>query len=584
MTHGALVEPGADGRRAPRAGSDRAGTALTDDDGVVLEVDPAYCALVAGRPRDLLGRRLHEVVRVDGGLFDLPAAVARLLAAGAGAPPLSAEGVVHRLDGTSFAARSSLSLSGAAAGRPVVVARLAPAGDGAEPARALPAGAGRDALTGLPGRPALLAALTALLGADGPGAPAPLAVVHCDVDRLAVVNDALGRGAGDELLAVVARALPERLRAGDLVARVAPDEFVAVLGAVADPATALRAARRLAAPLVVPLAGRDVTTTLRAGVALARPDAGGAGPEEAARAAEALLRDASSALGEAGRAGRGAVRLHCPAARERALRSLDAEEDLRRGLRRGELEVHYQPVVDLREQRRVGFEALARWRHPERGLLLPADFLPAAEESGLDAVVDAVVLTAALDFLQRRPGVHVAVNVSARRLDGTWAATVTEGLARRGVAPQRLVVELLETALLADDPVPVAELRALSARGVPVFIDDFGTGWAALSYLRRLPVDGVKLDRSFVADLPGDRDCARIADAVAALAAGLSLQALAEGVETAAQARLLAERGWRYAQGWHFGRAEPEEHWYPAQGVRATDAPARPGCPSREPA
>ncbi|WP_432509555.1 EAL domain-containing protein, partial [Kineococcus esterisolvens] len=345
-------------------------------------------------------------------------------------------------------------------------------------------------------------------------------------------------------------------RAGDVIAGV-----VDGLSGSAE-AAAVETAHRLAGAVRAPVRAGGQEVRCGAGVGVAVAGRGGG------RAPDALtvLQEAGTALAAAKASGPGAVRLFRPGMREQALGRLRAENDLRRALERGELEVHYQPVVRLADGERVAFEALVRWRHPRRGLLLPEEFLPVAGECGLDVTVDAFVLEVVLDLLQRRPAARVAVNTCARRFDGTFAREVVDGLRRRGVDPGRLVVELLEHSLLAGDTTTTRELAQLAAAGVRVAIDDFGTGYSALSYLHRLPVTSLKLDRSFVTGLPGDADADRIAAAVVGLARGFGLATVAEGVEDAAQAAHLRAQGWESAQGWFFGAAAPEEHWFPGAG------------------
>ncbi|WP_432536676.1 putative bifunctional diguanylate cyclase/phosphodiesterase [Kineococcus arenarius] len=531
-----------------------AGIAVTDRSGLVLDVNPAFCALVRTGREALVGRVLQDVVLTADGRFPLEQVVRRLDLGGAGAAVH--EALVRRLDGTSFWAQATVALA-RVDGRGVVVAQLV---DDDERHRALADKlhrADHDELTGLRNRTALLDELGRRLAVPGP----PLAVMVCDLDRFRVLNAALGHVLADEVLVAVARRLLAAVRGADVVARLGSDEFAVVVDGLNGPlpGAALEAARRLAGELSRPLraAGREVRCGAGVGVAVAGRDG--------ARSTDALglLRDADTALRTAKAAGPGSVRWFQPVMRERVLGRLRLEDELRLALERGQLEVHYQPVVRLADAERVGFEALVRWHHPERGLLAPEDFWPVAEESGLSVAVDALVLERVLDLLQRRPGVRVSVNTCARRFDGTFADEVLTQLHARGLDPGRLVVELLEHSLLAGDTTTTRELARLAGAGVRIAIDDFGTGYSGLSYLHRLPVVALKLDRSFVTGLPADTDAGRIAAAVAGLARGFGLVALAEGVETRAQAEHLRAQGWEFAQGFHFGRPAPEEHWYP---------------------
>ncbi|MEZ0166527.1 putative bifunctional diguanylate cyclase/phosphodiesterase [Kineococcus sp. LSe6-4] len=560
----------------------RTGLVVCDLRGLVLQAGDAIAAdLWASCEADLVGRTLGELLsspEAAGEPLPLDRCVEELRA---GAEDVRTGTLVRRPDGEVVRRTVLLTLATAPEGGPVVLVQQLdpgedPAGAGAGAGAGAVVGAGwrcggvvrpapgRDALTGLPDRAGALADLDERLRARG----GVLGVIACDLDRFRVVNDSLGHDAGDRVLTTVASRLALGVRGHDLLARLGDDEFLVVLTDLADQAEAVDIAHRLTrcvgGPFVVdtPAGPQEIRCTASTGLVVVDLSTPTASPT-ANPTAGAVLRDATTALAAAKAAGGGSCHVVTQALRERAAHRLTVENDLRRAVEEGELRVHYQPVVDLRDGRRTGFEALVRWAHPRRGLLLPEQFLDVARDCGLLAAVDGLVLEEALGFLARHPGVHVAVNTSARRLDGTFAATVARGLRCRGLSPDRLTVELLEDAIVPGDPVTESELCALATLGVGVLIDDFGTGYSALSYLRRLPVTGLKLDRSFVADLPQDAGSDRIAAAVAGLAGGFGLTSTCEGVETAAQARHLAAQGWQSAQGFHFGVPAPEERWFP---------------------
>ena len=538
------------------------GMAVTDLHGELLQVNHAFAELLRARPDDLVGRKVTEVLSSVEAAHDVDGTVEELLA---GTPSVTSDVLVRRVDGSALRGQTMSSLATTATGTAVVLLQL---WDADSRGRRRTAG-DQDPLTHLRSRPAVLAALGARLRARS----GLVGVLTCDLDRFRVVNESLGHAVGDVVLVGVARRLTAGVRGGDVVARLGDDEFAVVLGGLTDAAEAVDVARRLTRTLGEPLEveGAEGVQEIRCAVSTglvvvdlgAPPCPSLAPPLDAA----SLLRDANTALDSAKAAGGGCCRVFTDAMRARAIRRLTVENDLRRALERDELRVHYQPVVRLADGRRTGFEALVRWQHPDRGLLLPEEFLDVAEECGLVTAIDAVVLEQALDFLVRHPEGRVAVNTSARRLDGTFATAVARGLHRRGLPPSRLAVELLETSLVSGDATTEAELDDLAELGVQVLLDDFGTGYSALSYLRRLPVAGLKLDRSFVSDLPDDVTSDRIAAAVVGLAGSFGLSSTCEGVETAAQAEHLTAQGWGFAQGFHFGVPRPEEHWFPRAGA-----------------
>jgi diguanylate cyclase (GGDEF)-like protein/PAS domain S-box-containing protein len=409
-----------------------------------------------------------------------------------------------------------------------------------------------DPLTGLPNRTLCLDRIQRALDRRRPAGGGQLAVLVIDLDRFKVVNDGIGPAHGDAVLLEVARRLQEVLRSGDTAARPSGDEFVVVCDDVRNAGEAAVIADRILAALRVPVVveGRVVVPTASIGIALA-------GDRD--RDAMALLRDAGAALHRAKENGADSWALVDDEVRRRAVDRFDIEHQLRAGLARGELRLHLQPIVDVTDAHVVGREALVRWQHPERGLLGPAWFLPVAEESGLIEDLGRWVLAEAARIAEATPELgYVAVNVSPSQVRRPGLAEdVGSVLARTGLDPSHLVIELTESVMLGAATEGRRQLTELDRLGVRLVVDDFGTGFSALSHLRDLPVSGIKVDRSFTSGLGRDPQCDRIVEALTGLAQGLGVDIVAEGVETEEQRVVLAGIGCEHAQGFLFGRPEP---------------------------
>jgi diguanylate cyclase (GGDEF)-like protein/PAS domain S-box-containing protein len=412
-----------------------------------------------------------------------------------------------------------------------------------------------DPLTGLPNRTLGLDRITrALERARRTGGR--VAVLCLDLDRFGVVNDSVGPDLGDVVLIEVASRLQLALRGGDTAARLSGDEFAVVCDEVRDEGEAVLVAERVLETLREPvqLDGRLVVPTASVGIAVSREgEATGPGT------ANALLRDAGAALHRAKANGQGGWDLVDDELRRHAVDRLDIEDALRTALVRDQLRLHMQPIVDLTTGNVVGREALVRWQHPERGLLPPAWFLPIAEESGLIEDLGRWVLEEAARIAAATPGLgYVAVNVSPSQVRrANLLGDVEDSLKNSGLHPSQLVIELTESVMLGSAPAGRRQLHQLERLGVRLMVDDFGTGFSALSHLRDLPVSGIKVDRTFTAGLGRDRQCDRIVEALTGLARGLGVDIVAEGVETTEQRDVLAALGCAHAQGYLFGRPEP---------------------------
>ncbi|WP_198373228.1 putative bifunctional diguanylate cyclase/phosphodiesterase [Roseomonas rosulenta] len=420
------------------------------------------------------------------------------------------------------------------------------------PETVLAGGGGIDPLTGLSDRAMFEARLAAAL--DRPARRrGGTAVLLVDLDGIRAVNQVLGHAIGEDLLHAAARRLQAAVRDGDLVARMAGEEFAVLQGEVSDPAHAAALATRLVDLLgrAYLIAGETVVVTPRVGIALA--------PTDGAEAAQ-LLRRAAMARHEVPGEGHGGWRRFSPEMDARWQEARVMETALRRAVAEHEFELHYQPQVALPEGIVTGFEALIRWRHPERGLLAPSTFLPMAERLGLMRRIGAWVLREACAAATQWPGtLSVAVNLAPAQLeDGRLPETIAALLEECGLPPERLELEVTETVLLANGDGALSQLLALREAGVRIAMDDFGTGHSSLTQLRVFPFDRLKIDRSFVKDLPLGGDATAIVRAVTGLGRSLGIAVIAEGVETEAQLRELLAEGCEAAQGYLFGRPVPE--------------------------
>lgn len=405
-----------------------------------------------------------------------------------------------------------------------------------------------DLLTGLPNRTFFTEkmedAVTGLrLHGEG------FAIFMLDLDKFKNVNDRLGHTAGDQLLRETAQRLKLSLRETDVLARLGGDEFAIIQSA---PENHRESATRLAARIVRAISkpydinGNIVLVGTSIGIALA--------PDDADESTE-LLKMADLALYAAKSAGRNDFRFFQPAMLAETNNRRKLEDELRVAVQRSEFELHYQPVIDVKNRRRVGFEALVRWRNPERGLILPREFIPLAEETGLIASLGTWVLQQACADAAKWPShLKVAVNISAVQLaQPDLFQIVLCALVEASLPPERLELEITETALFKNDTDYFALIRKLKKLGITIVLDDFGTGHSSLSYLTKFPFDKIKIDRSFTMNLTRRADCAAIVSAVLALGRSLDTGTVAEGVETEQHFEILRAAGVTFVQGRLFG-------------------------------
>jgi diguanylate cyclase (GGDEF)-like protein len=429
-----------------------------------------------------------------------------------------------------------------------------------------------DPLTGLPNRAFFLDALDRALDDHG---DERTAVLFVDLDGFKLINDSLGHGIGDALLVQAADRIKDSLRLEDAAARLGGDEFAIICTAPSPGAAAERVAQRLILALSAPfwIGGRDVYITASVGIA--------AGPGTA----EELLRDADVAMYHAKTTGKNRYATFSPSMHSDVSTRMELEAAVQEALAHEQFVLHYQPIVDLKDVRVTGAEALLRWQHPVRGLIPPGVFIPLLEDTGQIKAVGRWVLGEAcrqmavwLAELEDCSARYVSVNLSAHQLaDEDIVAEVRAALDEAGLAPERLVLELTETAIMQDIDLSAGRLAALKELGVRVAIDDFGTAYSSLQYLQKLPVDVLKIAKPFIDGLSEDDEEAVVPRAIAELGHRLRLDMIAEGIERGEQLERLQDLGCPHGQGFLFSRPVPPEQM--ARALASLAPPAGPRMP-----
>ncbi len=526
------------------------GMAILDSGGHYVEVNSAFARTVGREPSALVGRHFGEFTHQD----DLPRNVELMAKVGSGEVSYFQfhSRLLHRQGDTIWV---RITISGVEAPEdPLGHHYVAQVEDVTEIRRArdlLERRALYDHLTGLANRTLLMDRLELALETHEPRA-ATVAAIFLDIDHFKTVNDSLGHDAGDTLLIELGRRLQAAVRSADTVARLGGDEFVVIVEDVMGEEAALAVTHGIVAALRRPFVvdGTEITPGVSAGLAMA----------EQGITAEALVRNADMAMYAAKQGGRDRVECYDESMRERARTKLSIESELRTAIRDGELVVHYQPVVDLETREIRAFEALVRWQHPQRGLLLPDEFIPISEDANLVIPLGAAVLHEACAFLAARPEYkgRVFVNVSTRQIGSAdLTHVVKDALTTTGANPSQLGLEITESGMLMATAAARADLKALTELGCELILDDFGTGYSALSSVLQNPVSGLKLARDFTLRL-GDRGTGdRISTAIATLTRSLDMYGVIEGIETEAQYAIARRHGWQLGQGFLFGHAQP---------------------------
>ena len=521
------------------------------DDGRIVDANQSLAEMLGVEIDQLVGHTLREFTHPD----DVRAAVphrARLELGIVDSYRLDQRYL--RSDGEFVWARTRVSLT-EDEGTMLAITHIEDVTEQKRTAEQLTFAANHDELTGLPNRSSLMSLLSERL--DG-APPSSVAVLFVDLDHFKVVNDSLGHGVGDELLTMMAGRLRSVVRDHDLLARFGGDEFIVVLSRVAHESDPAEVAERIRRALHEPVMIGDHELFVTASIGYSTNVDAGMSPND-------LLRDADAAMYRAKARGRDCVEAFEAGGYETGVQALRTAGELRRGIERNEIVPYFQPIVDLESGRVLGYEVLARWLHPDRGLLTPNHFLPLAEETGLLVDLGTEMLHNSLAQLAAwRAAGHdfancsLSVNVGNRQLlDPAFYKLVGELLGETGIDADSLWLEITETSLLADVKAATVTLRELRSLGLHLSVDDFGTGYSSLTYLKRFPVEAIKVDRAFVSGLGIENEDTTIVEAVVKLGQALGLAVIAEGIETPLQLSRLRELGCDKGQGYLFGRPRP---------------------------
>lgn len=529
------------------------GMALVSPEGRWLQVNSALCSLLGYTEKELMATDYLKVIHPS----DLSAVMANIkdLMRGKIASCQTEKRYIHKHGQEVWALWSASLARDAYTKSPHLIFQIQNITDRKQAEERLIHDAFHDALTGLPNRALLMDHLKLALARSQRNENAMFGIIYIDLDRFKIINDSLGHMIGDQLLIGIARRLENILRPADTIARLGGDEFTILLEDIENKDYVIQIAERIQKELSAPfsLNGREVFTTVSIGIAISSSEY---------KQTEDILRDADTAMYRAKALGKARYEIFDKGMHDQASKLLQLETDLRRAVEREEFFVFYQPIMSFETGELRGFEALVRWRHPQRGFISPSDFIPVAEETGMIVPIGEFVLREACRQMQKwqvilpsDPPLFISVNLSVKQFaQPRLFENVADILQETQLNPKHLKLEITESAVMENVETATELLNQLRSLGLRISMDDFGTGYSSLSQLRRFPIDTLKIDRSFVSQMSEDEENAEIVRTIVGLAKNLGMDLVAEGVETPGQVEMLKSLGCEYGQGYFFSK------------------------------